>query len=157
MSNILQPHDANVPRFTLSLPKFLFYLIKSNDKMPLDLLEAQNRAEHDKNEQDGHVQVSDLKTGEVCDRPFVWHIKDWKSSYLKYQLDKERANKERKEANLLTENRDLVLKALANKLGLNINDPDNYKLLKDMALKIARVKNDSVASKTLGITIDKGA
>ena len=156
MSNILQSHDSNVPKFTLSLPKFLFYLIKSNDKMPLDLIDAQIIAELDKSEQYCHVQFSDLKTGEIFNRPFVWYIKDWRSSYLKYQLDKERANKERKEANLLTENRDLVLKALANKLGLNLNDPDNYKLLKDMALKIAKVKDDSVASKTLGITIDKG-
>ena len=112
MSNILQSHDSNVPKFTLSLPKFLFYLIKSNDKMPLDLLDAQIIAELDKSEQYCHVQFSDLKTGEIFNRPFVWYIKDWRSSYLKYQLDKERANKERKEANLLTENRDLVLKAL---------------------------------------------
>ena len=151
-------HSSNdsTPKFTLSLSRFLFYLIRSNDRMPIDLMDAQIIAELDKNEQFCHVQFSDLRSGEVFTKPIVWYIKEWKSYYLKLQLDKERSIRERKEANLLTENRDLVLKALANKLGLDINDPDNYKMLKNLALKIAQVKDDSVASKTLGITIDKG-
>lgn len=144
------------PQFTLPLSRFIRYLIKSAERSTVDLMDAELIKELDKDEQYCHVQFTDLYTNAMLPKPIVWYIKDWRSSYLKYQLDKAKSEKERRESCLLRENRERVLQALLK--NLDINDPSiiDPKILNDLALKIAKIKDDSVASKTLGVKIDKG-
>lgn len=96
-----------------------------------------------------HVQEFEMDGITPLKQPLVWWINSWRSCFLKYQLDKARYAAERKEANLLVENRDRVAKAMAKEYGLTED------IFKGIALKIAKKKIDK-AAEHYKTTIDRG-
>lgn len=156
MNNFILPQNnspnkllSNVPQFTCDLPKFMRYVIRTQENTPIDILDAEIISKLDPKEEYCHVQFLDRNNNKM-ERPLLWYIKAWKSDYLKWKLDKERADRERKEANIFKENVELVIKACMKSTG--INDPDVFR---GLAINIAKTKKqDNEATKALKIKLD---
>lgn len=147
MSNIIK--KSNIPQFTCDLPKFMRYVLRHWENTPIDLIDAEIIAQLDPKEEYCHIQFND-KLGNKLSMPLLWYIKAWKSDYLKWKLDKERADRERREANIFKENVQLVINACMKNSG--INDPEVFK---GLAYNIVKAKEDSVATNSLKIKLDK--
>jgi|ERR1041385_9154137 hypothetical protein len=133
LEDLLGPTDSGIERKS----------VKYTTALILDKLAKRQ------NPQFAHVQFTTFE-GEQLERPKVWRIKAYRESFLKWQLDKRRAEKERKEANICTENSTRVQRKLiesATKLGLNVDDPILQNCFVAMANKIAKRKNIKAAQK----------
>jgi hypothetical protein len=80
-------------------------------------------------------------------RPRVWRYTVWKESYDKWVKDKERSARERLEANLYHENKDLLVRALVKRFGLPAD------VVRKQAEKIALGK-DTVAAGVIGVKLE---
>lgn len=149
----MKPIQQSEETITLPLKRFLFrYLLGSVlDRIKVHPNDAFVIAALDPEEKYVHVQFNSL-VGEELEEPSIWLIKEWKTFYLKYQLDKERSERERKEACRNTENTALLLKAMIRETGLTENAAE---IFGRVARKNALGKSDEVA-KAFGIKFDKG-
>jgi hypothetical protein len=139
-------------KITVEFSEFLSILIGSFDRASVKQNIAELIAAIDKDENFCHVQFTDFDSTEKLERPIVWWIREWKTCYRKYLIDKERAQKARKEANLLTENTNRLVKAMAAKAGI-VEDTDI--LFRKLALKIAKIQADKAAEQ-FNVKLDKG-
>lgn len=139
---------------TLSLYRFLErYLLRSPNKdaappVTIDSLDAEVIRAIDKQEKYCHIQYETL-AGDPLDEPRLWWINSWKTTYTRWQLDKERSARERKEANLLTENTQRLKRAMSLKYGLE------EEMFDRISRKIAKQQIDKAAN-IYNVTIDKG-
>lgn len=120
LNDLLGTLENGVPRKAVSMMKAL--LIDAKDK-----------------ERRVHVQFESFD-GNKLEYPVVWRLREWKSSYGKYQADKKRQARERLEANLTTENTDKLVKAMMQSSGLN--DPA---IFRSLARKVAARKEQIAA------------
>ena len=103
-----------------------------------------------------HVQFQTFE-GQKIEYPLVWRIQSYRSSYLKWQLDKQRSAELRHIENVKSENTALVAKKLsqlAAAKGVNVNDPVLQEAFRKMGYTIAK-KVDEKSAKTIGVTIEK--
>lgn len=140
-------------KITLPFYKFVDrYLLQGLDKVQVALEDAELFALLDKDQCLIHVQFNELSTGAKLKNPLVWNIKDWKSSYQKWCMDKERSDRERRESCRMYENIELINKSMMKQFG--IDDPE---IFRKIATKLAKTKsNDVPGLKQLDITIDLG-
>ncbi len=130
-------------KITLPLRVFLKHFLSYKDKRPIEPEYAELIATLDADETFCHVQFEDFDGREI-ENPLIWDIKDWKTCYLKWQMDKKRQASERHEANLLTENTERLAKQMAKTAG--ISDPEMMETFRKLARKIARTKSQEKAS-----------
>lgn len=131
--------------------KFVQYYLGSFERLRCESIEdGELFAAIDNDEEYIHVQFKDLDSQEILDPPIVWRIKAWKSSYSKWQLDKERSARERKEWNLAVENTNRLIKAMCSSTGI-----EDAAIFRGIASKIARKKLDKGAEH-FNIKLDKG-
>lgn len=142
-------------KITLVFHKFVDrYLLQGFDKVQVDKDDAELFAAIDSNQYLIHVQFTELSDPSIkLKHPLVWNVKDWKSCYQKWCMDKERSDRERRESCRMYENIELINKAMMKQFG--IDDPE---IFKKAATKMALTKsNDTKALQELGITIDIGS
>lgn len=140
-------------KITLPLRIFLKYLWGYRESSVLEETEiAEMISEIDKDESFCHVQFSDFNGAEL-EQPKIWQTKEWKTCYLKWQMDKKRADEERHEANLLSENTERIARAMARSAEMDFNNPDIHDTFMTLARKVAKTKSQEKAGR-FGVKLD---
>lgn len=140
--------------FTLPLKRFLLRYVLGSivDKVKVDPVDAIIIAEKDKEEKYVHIQFTDFNGTELAE-PYVWHIKEWKTANLKWLLDKERSERERKEACINEENAQLLVKSMVKETGLT--DVEMRQVFYRLAKKNVSRKDEKI-EETFKVKFDKG-
>ena len=140
--------------FTCPLKRFINrYLLGSTlDRINIDPADAIVLAAKDKEEKYIHVQFESL-VGEQLDEPIVWHIKEWKTYYLRWKLDRERVERERRERCIDEENAQRLVRAMVLETGLT--DEESKKAFYKLARKNVIGRKSSVED-NFDIKFDKG-
>ena len=102
-----------------------------------------------------HIQFESFE-GIKFDKPILWRIKPWRDSYLRWQIEHRRAEKQRKIWNIRTENTARFqrrISSMALELGLDISDPLVVKMLQEMSIK-ATIENNATAFKAINANFE---
>jgi len=132
---------------TLPLKKWLRYTLGSFPRADVDNDDALLISDIDSDEEFCHVEFPSKENGLRV--PRVWWINEWKSTYARYLIEKDRAEKQRKAWCLQQENAARIRKAMALKFGL---DQDTVMAV---AARIAAKKDQNKAD-FLGVILDLG-
>ena len=136
------------PNYTVPLPRFVRYCLSKNflECVEIDEVDAYSIKMLPNWNEYCHIQFESFD-GIKLKQPILWNLASYKSSYLKWSLDKERSAKERLSANILTENRTKVLRSISARTGISIE------MLSQLAHTLAKDKNTE-AAKILGVNLD---
>jgi len=138
---------------TLPIGEYLVDFLGSFDRKQTTIAKAQLIKSIDDSDFFVHVQMHELDDKATpLTEPVIWWIKDWNTYYLNWKFKKEKFARDRKEANLVTENTSRLMRAMCREAGL---PPEDVEMFRKLAEKIS-IKKDDRGAETFKVKLDKG-
>jgi hypothetical protein len=151
-SQLKENISFNFKRLCKYLLRYSTSLEDLKDKVEIETEDALLLRAFDYSEQYIHVQFHDLETEKPLKMPLLWQIHEWKTYHHKVMMDKKKADRERRQRCIVTENIELVCKILCRQNDFTY--PEDSYIYRPLATKIAVEKNKVLAAK-FGITLDE--